>query len=202
MSEGADDIERGRAAWLRLRDAGRRSWEEWKLVARALAIGRCEAMQAAGSNRPLGSKYNAAMGQFLRRHGFDIDNQQRYRALLCLENENAIERWRASLSEKQRNLLNHPNAVWTHWMRATRPAIEPKTPTIRTNGGKARPVFWPQDALRRAHRAMLDCRSSDLLRLARVALEAAVRDENDLRSLLDETPRRPMPASADAVHAA
>ena len=53
-------------------------------------------------------------------------------------------------------------------------------------------MFWPQAALRRAHRAMLDSRSSDLLRLARVALEGAIRDRADLLALLDETNPPPM----------
>ena len=50
---------------------------------------------------------------------------------------------------------------------------------------RGRSVFWGQDHLRRAHRAMLDWRSSDLLTLARVALEAAIRSDDDLRDLLD-----------------
>jgi hypothetical protein len=57
---------------------------------------------------------------------------------------------------------------------------------------RAAPVFWPQQSLRRAHEAMLDCRSTDLLKLARVALEAAIRQEADLLDLLP--PERPKPA--------
>ena len=63
---------------------------------------------------------------------------------------------------------------------------------------RGRSVFWGQDHLRRAHRAMLDSRSSDLLTLARVALEAAIRSDDDLRDLLPQAvvakssqPRRP-----------
>jgi hypothetical protein len=35
---------------------------------------------------------------------------------------------------------------------------------------RAAPVHWPQAATRRAHQAMLDFRSTDLLTLARAAL--------------------------------
>jgi hypothetical protein len=40
---------------------------------------------------------------------------------------------------------------------------------------------------------MLDSRSHDLLMLARVALEAAIRTENDLLALLDEPPATSTP---------
>jgi hypothetical protein len=200
-----DDIEAGKAAWVRLRDHGRRSWSEWLLVARALDIGRREAMTTAKANRPFGTKYNAAMGEFLRRHGFDeINNQERYRALQVLEHLETIERWRAGLPEAKRRRTNHPAAIWHAWSRATRPAAEPKPKAppafLPVSGNKARPIFWPQDAVRRAHRAMLDSRSSDLLTLARCALEGAIRDENDLHSLLEERPSRRAPANA-AAHA-
>jgi hypothetical protein len=47
---------------------------------------------------------------------------------------------------------------------------------------------WPQEHLKRAHRAMLDCRSNDLLTLARAALQAAIRNEADLLALLPAVP--------------
>jgi hypothetical protein len=40
--------------------------------------------------------------------------------------------------------------------------------------------------MRRAHSAMLDSRSHDLLTLARVALEAVIRSGNDLFNLLND----------------
>lgn len=43
-------------------------------------------------------------------------------AVLCLENLDAIELWRASLSDAQRRRHNHPNSVWFSWKRATKPA--------------------------------------------------------------------------------
>jgi hypothetical protein len=78
-----DIVAEGRNAWQRLREAGRRSWDDWMAVARALVQGRAETMQEAKANRPFGSKYNTAMGAWLRENGFaEIDNQQRYRALV------------------------------------------------------------------------------------------------------------------------
>jgi hypothetical protein len=74
-------------------------------------------------------------------------------------------------------------------------AVPPREPVKsanngHTNGGHGKSIYWPQDFLRRAHRAMLDSRSSDLLTLARVALEAAIRSEIDLLELLSDAPQQ------------
>jgi hypothetical protein len=66
-----------------------------------------------------------------------------------------------------------------------------------------------EDCMRRAHQAMLDSKSSDLLTLARAALQAAIRTEADLLALLPaEPPAKPAPRSireaapaATAAHA-
>jgi hypothetical protein len=47
-----------------------------------------------------------------------------------------------------------------------------------------RPIYWPQDAIRRAATALRECRSNDTFTLARIALEAALRSESDLIDLL------------------
>lgn len=61
---------------------------------------------------------------------------------------------------------------------------------------RGKPIFWSRDAMKRAHVAMLDSGSSDLLTLARCALQAAIRNERDLLALLPEptTPRARMPS--------
>jgi hypothetical protein len=85
---GADDgVAAGVVAWKRLNEHGRTCWDDWLTVARALLIGRTAALQAAETNRAVGSKYNAAMGRWLRDHGLaDVVAQERYRLLLILEN--------------------------------------------------------------------------------------------------------------------
>ena len=52
MTDNHDMIAAGRAAWERLRQEGRRSWDDWVLVAKALAAGRSKAMQKAKCNKP------------------------------------------------------------------------------------------------------------------------------------------------------
>jgi hypothetical protein len=118
-------IEAGREAWQRLREAPRATWTDWLMVARALIIGRTEALELANTNRPVGTRYNAAMGRWLRETGLaDVSAQERYRLLLVLENLPAIEAWRAGLDDAQRRRLNHPGAVWHGWRRAV---AEPRT---------------------------------------------------------------------------
>ena len=97
------------------------------------------------------------------------------------------KRQRAGLDEAQRRRLNHPNAIWARWRRASKAEIG--APTRQYVGGaklhkNGRPVYWPQDMLRRAAMALRECGSSDIFRLARVALEAAIRSEGDLIELL------------------
>jgi hypothetical protein len=93
-----------------------------------------------------------------------------------------IEHWRAGLDEARRHRLNHPNSVWSHWQRATRPRhiTKAKAP----NGGGGRHINWPQDAVRRVAAAIRENWSNDTYQLARVALQAAIRTEADLYELL------------------
>jgi len=202
-----DAVSDGVAAWSRLRERARASWTDWVAVGRALIIGRTEALKIAETNSPVGSRYNAAMGAWLMANGLDgVNNQERYRALLILENLTAISAWRAGLDEVKRRRLNHPSAIWAHWRRSTKPAEPPRqkqrvvedaspgemvdrvhAAAEATRRGK--PIYWSQAALRRAHEAMLGCGSNDLLVLARAALQGAIRCESDLLALLEPEPK-------------
>jgi len=203
-----DQIAAGREAWQRIREHGRKSFDDWITVAKALAIGRSATLQAAGTNRPVGTTFNRAMGQWLRQAGLDgVNPQERYRALLVLENLPAISAWRDGLDEVQRRRFNHPNSVWSRWKNSmqiktkTLPQREHVVQHIAAAAETARhgkPIYWSQDAMRRAHQAMLDSRSSDFLTLARVALQAAIRNETDLLALLPVAPP-PKPAPRQIV---
>jgi hypothetical protein len=193
MSGDLDAISAGTAAWERIRDHGRKCWDDWLAVARALAVGRTIALKTAGANRPVGSRYNAAMGNWLRSNGLDgITNQERYRALLILENLSVIQNWRGGLDGALRRRLNHPNAVWFAWRRAIKPeqpaSRRQNVPSTTKPRGNGRPIYWPQNILRRAAMALHDCRSQDTFTLAHVTLEAAVRNETDLLELLASDP--------------
>jgi hypothetical protein len=190
-------IESGRAAWARLRERGRRDWADWLYVAHAVRIGRDAALEAAGVKTPFGKRYTNAMAEWLRQNGLEnIQQQVRYRLLQVLDNLPAIEAWRAGLDEKERDRLNHPDSVWWHWQRSLK-AGEPRAPQRRIDRPRAqvgrshtgcRPVNFSQDAIRRAALAMRENFTNDIFVLARIALEAAIRNESDLVELLPAAP--------------
>jgi hypothetical protein len=197
-----DIVAEGREAWKRIGVAT--SFEAWLTVAKAVAIGRQHAMREAGANSPHGSKYRVAINNWLEANGFrEMPYGIRKACCAMVDNLQAIEAWLASLPEKERAGRRHPEVVVRNWRRATRPAwvpkrrrcaakLKPKRQQIieraKAAGDAARQgrsVFWGQDHLRRAHRAMLASRSTDLLTLARLALQGAIRNEDDLLALLD-----------------
>jgi hypothetical protein len=167
-------------------------------------IGRAAAMKAANTNRAVGTRYNKAMGRWLRDNGLsDISAQERYRALLVIDNKDEISKWRDGLDDRRRRSLNHPGACWHAWRKSK---TEPPAPARHIVKGTTphktgRPIFWSQDMVRRAAIAIKDARTTDYFVMARAALEAAVRDGDDLLALLDNTPIRApaKPAPAEAV---
>jgi hypothetical protein len=168
---------------------------------RPAIVGRLDACRSRARRRPRrghgegkeqrsdGNAYNKFFGEWLTETGLSgIDNQHRYRALLCLENLPAIEAWRATLSEKDRDRLNHPGAVWTHWKQSSAEPALPRRQAVarasRGNGNGGRPVYFSQDQIRRAVLAIGESFSRDIFTLARLALEAAIRSEDDVDELL------------------
>jgi hypothetical protein len=199
MSETADHVAAGRAAWARLRN-DRATFDDWLCVGRALIVGRTVALKEAGTNAPVGGKYNLAMGRWLVDHQLDdINAQERYAILKILENLDAVTAWRDGLPVSQRRKHNHPS-LWHVYRRATKAATGTSTrqcvrsakSSHRPAGAKSwrpgRPVYFGQDMIRRAALALRECSSYDIFRLARVALEAAIRSEKDLLALLPEPP--------------
>lgn len=190
MTDTAPAIEEGRAAWSRL-CGERKTWTDWLAVGRAIQIGKAEALRIAKTNRAVGSKYNLEMGNWLRNNGLDgVSAQERYRLLRILENLTEVGTWRNNLDDATRRRLNHPNAIWSHWRRSkieaerSAPGVRPRVKGCMPSHPNGRPVYWPQHCVRAAHEAMLKSHSNDLLVLARVALEAAIRSESDLVELL------------------
>ncbi|MGB6400465.1 MAG: hypothetical protein WBF73_32990, partial [Bradyrhizobium sp.] len=208
MTDSADDaVIVGREAWARIKENSRRSWDDWLKVGRALQIGRTAALAAAGCNAPVGSKYNVAMGRWLVDHQLDgVVAQERYAIQKILEHLDAVTAWRDGLPEPQRRRHNHPS-LWHVFRRATKAETGTSTRQCvrgaRSSHKHGKPVYWPQDMLRRAAMALRECGSSDIFRLARVALEAAIRNEADLIELLppDAVAMSALPRRMDVVSA-
>jgi hypothetical protein len=209
MSDRADDtISEGVAAWSRIRECSRKSFDDWIAVAQALAVGRSQAMQEARANRPIGTSYVRAFGSWKRDCGFsDISPQETYRGLQVLEHLSEIRQWRDSLPESHRRRMNSPSACWHSWKRATK--VETGTPTRRcVKGtkpkGNGHAIHWNGDAIRRAASAIRETYSTDFFITARRALEAAVRNQADLVELLppNTVAMSALPRRTDVVSAA
>jgi hypothetical protein len=81
-----------------------------------------------------------------------INTQERYRALRCLDNLDAIEAWRATLDEAKKRKLNHVGAIWAHWRRRQQDSSR-SAPAVRnfvkatmpSHKNGARPVYWQHE---------------------------------------------------------
>jgi hypothetical protein len=201
-----DPVETGREAWARIQGRERKAWDDWLCVARALQIGRSVCMQAAGTNRAVGTRYNRAMVAWLRGHGLDgVSNQERYRLLLILENLPAISAWRDGLDDAKRRRLNHPNGVWFAWHRAIgqAPARMPVINLTRPRRHRAidKPR-WPQSVIREAARGIRETHGNDLIVIALGALNAAFPTIDALIALIEDQRRPAMLQIKGARHEA
>jgi hypothetical protein len=124
-------IQRGQDAWNRHKTDA--TWNGWLAIGAALAIGRADAMVAANTNQPQGTRYRREFGSWLAHHHFDdIDKGDRHRLFAVMDNRAAIEAWLATLTLTERLRLNHPNSVWRKWQAATKgPKRKPAKPTLR-----------------------------------------------------------------------
>ena len=200
-------VAEARLAWARIRENGRRDWDDWILIAQALAAGRSEALKAARTNRAVGTAYNRAMALWLREAGLDgIAAQERYRVLLVLENLQAITVWREGLPEVKRRRMNHPGAVWAHFTKQRKVSDMSKAsphraeqPTRRKGTNGYRPIAFNQDMVRRVALAMREHWSNDTMALAAIALAAAFRNEIDVLECLPAAQPKPAPRSNGAA---
>jgi hypothetical protein len=205
-----DTIAAGREAWAKLGTAN--SFEAWRSVALAVAIGRQQAMQAAGTNKPQGPKYGAAFNRWLEDNGF---RQMPYpvRTACCrlVDNLREIELWRATVPGGER--WHHPQVLVRNWRRDFAPGrgIEPRKTMMRHTviGAKrdshGKPINPSGDMIKRVAVALRENWSTDTFKLAVVAIRAVLGDP-DLAALLNEAPptshTRPTVVPADAPHQA
>ncbi len=183
------------AAWRRIRERDKATFDDWLAIGRALIAGRHDCMAKAGVNKPYGPAYQKLMRTWLDEHGLaDIDSHERVGAIHCVEHQAEIETWRANLTGVERRRANHPNTIVKHWRSLTapeRPGPKRSSPGSSTRHADKRPVHWGQDHLRRAASAIRECRSTDCFVLARAAMEAAIRSEAELFQLLSPPQPRP-----------
>jgi hypothetical protein len=131
MKDRETRVRRGQEAWQRHIQKGDATWDDWMAIGDALLIGRQDAMVAAKTKQPIGSRYNSKFGRWLARHHFDnIDKGDRRRLIEVIENRPAIEAWRETLTQTVRLRLSHPSSVLQKWKAGTE-GKEPKPRTLR-----------------------------------------------------------------------
>jgi hypothetical protein len=62
-------INAGKAAWLRIKDRDRATYDDYLLLGEALVVARTACMKKAGTNVPHGKGYNRAMRKWLDANG-------------------------------------------------------------------------------------------------------------------------------------
>jgi len=119
--------------------------------------------------------------------GIDCNPQETYTIGKIIENLPVIEAWRNGLSEAKQRRYNSPSCVWTYYRKtAGVPAPSASRMHVVLTGrhkGSMHLVSWPGAVIKRAAEALRECRSNDLLVLAKTALEILNRD--DLIAALD-----------------
>ena len=107
-------IRAGREAWQAINRA--ESFEGWRAIGAALAVGKAHALRVTGANAAWGRNYSRAFGEWMKANGFDrMPKSTRSVAIELQENATAIEAWRATLPEKQKRRLVHPLSNVRRW---------------------------------------------------------------------------------------
>ena len=137
-------IRAGREAWEAINKA--ESFDGWKAIGAALAIGREYALRATGANAPMGRPYSWIFSSWCRKHGFGkMSPAIRSWCLALNENLAAITAWRDSLpSGRGRRPPVNPQSLVKGWRRS------------QANGNGHAAPDWRREAIA-AYRRFLNC---------------------------------------------
>ena len=194
----------GREAWAKIHT----SFETWKSICLALAIGRELAFRKSGANAPHGTRYAKCFNAWIKENGFgNMPFGIRASCLRLADHLEETEQWRNDLPGEARQAQNHPQVILRNWRRATGKGETPRGGRARyriTTGRVAkngRTISWPQELIRKAALAMKESRSTDNFVIAKIGLEHAIRSEADI-ALLIARPKigEAARASTAAVH--
>jgi hypothetical protein len=101
-------------------------FEDWIDIGEGLLAGRERAMQRAGATKPYGQKYKAELADWRDRNPWTQDRRLKHpagvNAIWVVENIAAIEAWRATLPDDERDAYNHPSTIRKEFTRAQQPA--------------------------------------------------------------------------------
>jgi hypothetical protein len=103
----------------------RKSWDHWIIIGKAIDAYRRQLFRVLKINEPRGKEYQDLMGEYLIanefhetcQHGFT--KAERTNLQHCIDNLQAINKYRETLPFKTRQRLNNPSAMWLHWVKQT-----------------------------------------------------------------------------------
>jgi hypothetical protein len=129
----AERIQRGREASDRINSG--QHFGDWVAVADALVAMREEAMEVAHTNRPQGPPYRAAFKAIEQResawaskYSNNSNSGVRAHCYWLIDNLPAVQSWRETLAQNQRDEWNHPSAVKRNYERMN------KAPEVKDKG--------------------------------------------------------------------
>jgi hypothetical protein len=144
-------IRAGRDAWEAINKA--QSFDGWKAIGAALAMGKAHALKVTGANAAWGRNYSHKFSLWIRQHGFDkMPAPTRSVAVELAEHAEAITAWRDGLPERQRKRLVHPLSVTRRWKAAVQAGKKALTGTRKATAAWASFVahveaLTPEEAL-------------------------------------------------------
>jgi hypothetical protein len=129
-------IRAGVDAWQAIGKAD--SFEAWKIIGAALAVGKAHALKVTGANAAWGRNYSRVFCDWMKEHHFDrMPKSTRSVAIELHENISSIEQWRATLTDKQRRRCVHPLSNVSAWRKATQ-----NKPKCADDAVKAAAAAW------------------------------------------------------------
>jgi hypothetical protein len=141
MSDQA--IAEGKAAWARIQGNAKTTFSDWLLIGECLLVLRAQAMAEAKCNSPYGPRYQASISRLIASAGLqDVDSHERRSAIVLVENREAIERYRAGLTDAERRRANHCTTVVGLWRSQRRPCKSGPKPKMATTIPD--PVYVPK----------------------------------------------------------
>ena len=108
---------------------GGQSWDDWLSIGVFLNIGRNKAMMRAGTNEPIGARYNKAFSEWMGVYEWigDIDKATRIHAMWCVDHLDDLARLRENMGLTQRLTANHPTTMRRRWDKSQKDLDKPKT---------------------------------------------------------------------------
>jgi hypothetical protein len=112
-------------------------FDDWVAIGEGLLAGREWAMQKAGVATPYGQHYNAELTDWRARNAWSQDPRLKHptgvNAIWVVENLVAIEAWRRSLSDDERDGYNHPSTIRREFAKAQKGGGSGRAPSPSGN---------------------------------------------------------------------